>query len=114
MPYPRQPRDANGWRVPHPGTKSYLVYHLMVAGWRAAEIVELMGDKAILIRVLMHKIRHPEINNERSTQWAANNPAKVSIGSTRRYRRDSRYVHKLVRHLGVSVTIAREMEKATQ
>lgn len=64
---PIRRRDERGWRVPLPGTASYHIYELMVAGKTRREIYRrLLPTKPSVVNVLIWKIQHPGDANGRS------------------------------------------------
>lgn len=60
----RNLRDEQGWRVPREGTLSYQIYMLTKQGRTPEEIAGVVVTagtvKLETIRVLLHKMRHPE------------------------------------------------------
>ncbi len=60
-----QPRNELGWRVPHEGTKSHLIYQFLYDGLSASQIHALMGGSYSSVGVLIFKIKHPDVANGR-------------------------------------------------
>ena len=56
-------RDAEGWRVPWPGTKSRVVYDWLKYGLTTWQIAQRTGFDAELTRSLAYKICHPDWAN---------------------------------------------------
>jgi hypothetical protein len=103
-------RDERGWRVPRVGTKSYQIYHLMVAGFSNREISDLFQEDPIKssIKVLANAIKAPVKKNEYCRQLYREGRVKKSSHNAGGY---SRYVIKLVNILGMSYTEALEEER---
>lgn len=60
---PRLPRDSRGWRVPMLGTKSRVVYELLIRGLGSRKIIAETGYEPRTVRVLVWKIRNPGLAN---------------------------------------------------
>lgn len=100
-------RDERGWRIPRKGTKSYEIYHLLLAGFKPHEITKLYQGDSNSIGVLINGIKHPEVKNARALKyWYRNGKPK----NNKNRNHDSRYVRKLVSILGMSYEEARAVE----
>ncbi len=114
----QRPRDERGWRIPYPGTKSWEIYHLLVAGFRNCEIAALYQESNA-INVMASHIKHPEAQNKRESQRYKNDPSRHKAAVARSVSRGKRsgggsyslYVKKLVRSLDISFTEAVELER---
>lgn len=58
-----RPRDSRGWRVPTSGSKSRLIYDLLVEGKTSGQIALRLKADPVPVRVLVWKIKHPEADN---------------------------------------------------
>jgi len=58
-----RPRDAQGRRIPRPGTRSRRIYDLLVRGFGPREICDRVGGAYPTVGFLIWKIRHPEQAN---------------------------------------------------
>ena len=61
-------RDENGWRVPRT-TFSRRIYDLAKAGVKPRQIAKELGCDANMVRVLIHRMSHPEITNARTVLY---------------------------------------------
>lgn len=63
-------RDSRGWHIPRVETKLARVWEMMVVGLPVKMIHLAIGGKPNAVRVMMNKIRHPEVNNARNNaRW---------------------------------------------
>ena len=110
-------RDERGWRIPRAGTNSYMIYHLVVAAFKRREIVKLLGIDSAVAGVLIYRIKRPEHHNRQMREWVSNSGwvkrhrARLNAAERARYAKDSPYVHKLVRTMGIPIAYARAIEK---
>jgi hypothetical protein len=56
----RQPRDREGWRIPKENSVSHQIYRLAKRGVTPMEMAGVTGKPANMIRVLLHRMRHPD------------------------------------------------------
>lgn len=113
-------RNEYGWLIPREGNKSWVVYSLMMNGFSAAEIAELLqAERVATIRVMCSQIKNPKSKNasqlryyhahpERCKETRARSRADGNYGSAGSY---SKYVRKLVKVLGISFTEAVALER---
>lgn len=109
------PRDKRGWRIPREGTERELIYHLLLAGFTAREIINLFQEDInhTSVRVQVHTIMHPEKNNKRANNYYKNNfeKHKAAVAKYNSGGKYSKYVIKLVKVLEISYTEAVAMER---
>lgn len=60
--YIRQ-RDNYGWRIPKPGTKSRMIYGLVIYGLQPCEIAKEMGITTTVVHQALNKIVNPKRAN---------------------------------------------------
>ena len=61
--YKIRQRDERGWRIPRDGTKARRIYDLMVQGYKAKKISEILGCGRYSTEVAACRIRQPEHTN---------------------------------------------------
>ena len=72
MTRPRaQPRDERGWRIPRAGTASAAIYKLARAGKSPIEISKEAMIEPNTVRVLLHRMQHPDLMNARERLYNA-------------------------------------------
>lgn len=91
-------RDERGWRIPRKGTKTWEIYHFLLAGFKSKEIIELYkgGNE---IRVMIHRIKKPQSQNRYQRQLYLEGRIKKPLNKPTS---SSSYVNKLMRILGMS------------
>lgn len=57
------PRDANGWRIPRPGTLRRQIYELLVDGHKPSVIAREVGRSRVYVSVTAWTIRNPDARN---------------------------------------------------
>jgi hypothetical protein len=73
-----RPRDAQGWRVPRPGTIAANIYALAKKGLSTSEIAKQLGREHNNIAVHLFKIKRPEKGNQLGNAWKKRDPKPVS------------------------------------
>ena len=57
-------RDERGWRTPKPTTLSYSIYELTLQGNSPAAIAAITKKPVNIVRVLIHRFKHPDQHNQ--------------------------------------------------
>jgi hypothetical protein len=57
-------RDDEGWRVPDKYTMSGQIYRLAKKGYKPGRVAVMLKASPNTVRVLLHRMRHPEQMNE--------------------------------------------------
>ena len=113
-------RNEQGWLIPKEGTKSWIVYNLMMNGFKARDIADLIqAERIATIRVMCSQIKNPTKKNASQLNYYHAHPERVrhitkkskDAGNRVGSGSYSKYVRKLVKVLGISYTEAVAIER---
>ena len=76
-------RDSNGWRIPREGTKTAAIYRMLQEGKRPKEIATALNHSFGAVRVLIHRIKHPDHVNDKQFLYSKTGSMKADVALKR-------------------------------
>lgn len=74
-----RPRDARGWLVPTPGTRSRMIYECLRFNLKTYQIARILGMSKLNVWNVIYRIRNPEQFRIRNREYMASRRGSQNV-----------------------------------